>query len=47
MFAICNLSAIPMRLEPSDRSEIVSQVLFGEHFEIIEKVKQCSKIKLH
>jgi hypothetical protein len=47
MFAICNLSAIPMRLEPSDRSEIVSQVLFGEHFEIIEQVKQWSKIKLH
>jgi hypothetical protein len=47
MFAICNLSVIPMRSEPSDRSEIVSQVLFGEHFEIIEQDKQWSKIKLH
>ena len=36
MFAICNLAIIPLRAEPSDRSEIVSQVLFGEHFEIIE-----------
>ena len=47
MFAICNLAIIPLRAEPSDRSEIVSQVLFGEHFEIIETQKQWSKIKLH
>jgi hypothetical protein len=47
MFAICNLSAIPLRFESSDRSEIVSQVLFGEHFEILEHNKQWSKIKLY
>jgi len=47
MFAICNLAIIPLRAEPSDRSEIVSQVLFGEHFEIFEMQKQWSKIKLH
>ncbi|WP_395044527.1 NlpC/P60 family protein [Flavobacterium sp.] len=47
MFAICNLSVIPIRIEPSDRSEIVSQVLFGEHFEILELNKQWAKIKLH
>ena len=47
MFAICNLSSIPLRLEPNDRSEIVSQVLFGEHFEILEKENQWFKIKLH
>lgn len=47
MFAICNLSTIPLRFEPSDRSEIVSQVLFGEHFEILEQHNQWSKIKLH
>ncbi len=47
MFAICNLSSIPLRIEPNDRSEIVSQVLFGEHFEVVEKDKQWSKIKLH
>lgn len=46
MFGICNLAIIPLRSEPSDRSEIVSQVLFGEHFEILEQVKQWSKIKL-
>lgn len=47
MFGICNLSIIPLRLEPNDRSEIVSQILFGEHFIIIEKDKQWSKVKLH
>ena len=46
MFAICNLAIIPLRAEPSDRSEIVSQVLFGEHFEILEIQKQWSKVKL-
>jgi gamma-D-glutamyl-L-lysine dipeptidyl-peptidase len=46
MFGICNLAIIPLRFEPSDRSEIVSQVLFGEHFEIIEQHNQWSKIKL-
>ena len=47
MFGICNLSIVPLRIEPNDRSEIVSQVLFGEHFEIVEQNKQWSKIKLH
>jgi gamma-D-glutamyl-L-lysine dipeptidyl-peptidase len=46
MFGICNLAIIPLRAEPSDKSEIVSQVLFGEHFEILEQFKQWSKIKL-
>ena len=47
MFAICNLAIIPLRAEPSDRSEIVSQVLFGEHFEVLLVDKQWSRIKLH
>ncbi len=46
MFGICNLSIIPLRFEPNDRSEIVSQVLFGEHFEIVVIEKQWTKIKL-
>lgn len=46
MFGICNLAIIPLRFEPSDKSEIVSQVLFGEHFEILEQQKQWSRIKM-
>lgn len=44
MFGICNLAIIPLRFDHSDRSEIVSQVLFGEHFEITETHHQWSKI---
>ncbi|MES2811108.1 MAG: C40 family peptidase [Bacteroidota bacterium] len=46
MFGICNLANIPLRIEPSDRSELVSQVLFGEHFTILEQNQKWSKIKL-
>ncbi len=46
MFGICNLAIVPMRAEADDRSEIVSQILFGEHFEIIETSKQWAYIRL-
>lgn len=46
MYGICNLANIPLRIEPNDRSEILSQVLFGEHFEILEQLKPWVKIKL-
>lgn len=45
MFGICNLSIVPLRVEPSDRSEQVSQVLFGEHFTILEKNPKWTKIE--
>lgn len=45
MFGICILSNIPLRIEPNDRSEMVSQLLFGEHFEIIEQQLPWFKIK--
>jgi len=43
-YGICNLSIIPLRAEPNDRSEQVSQVLFGEIFEIIEWKESWVKI---
>lgn len=33
-YGICNLSAVPMRLEADHRSEQISQLLFGESFTI-------------
>ena len=45
MFGICNLSIVPLRFEPSDRSEQVSQILFGEHFTILEKTAKWTKIE--
>jgi len=35
-YGICNLAIIPLRAEASHRSEQVSQVLFGETFEITD-----------
>ena len=32
------LSIIPIRAEPSEKSEMVSQLLFGEYFIIVEKM---------
>ena len=46
LYGICNISIVPLRLEESDKSEMISQVLFGEHFEIIEKQKSWTKIRL-
>jgi hypothetical protein len=34
---ICLLTNAPMRAEPSERSEMVSQLLFGEYFVIVEQ----------
>jgi hypothetical protein len=45
-YGICNLSIIPLRFEPADPSELVSQVLYGEHFKILEQRKKWSKIRL-
>tara|TARA_R110001583_G_scaffold16724_1_gene68400 strand:- start:591 stop:1361 length:771 start_codon:yes stop_codon:yes gene_type:complete len=45
-YGICNLSIIPLRLEPSDVSEMVSQILFGEHFKVLEYRKKWSKIRV-
>lgn len=36
-YGICNLSVIPCREEPSDKSQMVTQLLFGESFRIIGK----------
>lgn len=35
-FGIADLSIIPMRNEKSDRSEMISQILFGEMYQILE-----------
>ncbi|MHA7944967.1 C40 family peptidase [Formosa sp. 3Alg 14/1] len=45
-YGVCNLSIVPLRIEPSDASELISQVLYGEHFKILEQRKKWSKIRL-
>jgi len=43
-YGICNLAVIPLRAEPSSRSEQKSQVLFGEVFEIMEWKNDWARI---
>lgn len=45
-YGICNLSIVPLRAEASDASEMVSQVLYGEHFKVLETRKKWSRIRL-
>jgi hypothetical protein len=45
-YGICNLSIVPLRFETSDTSELVSQVLYGDHFKVLEQRKMWSKIRL-
>ena len=46
-FGICNLSVVPLRADPSDKSEMISQLLFGEPFEILEKKNQWLRVHTH
>ncbi|MFB9108617.1 C40 family peptidase [Flavobacterium gyeonganense] len=46
MYGICNLAIVPVRSEASDRSEIVTQLLFGEHIEILERKNQWARIRI-
>ena len=43
---ICLLTVIPVRREPNDRSEIITQLLFGETCVLIEEDKTSSFIKI-
>lgn len=45
MYGICNLSIVPCRAEPSGKSEMVTQLLLGEHFVILEEKEEWIKIR--
>ena len=45
-YGISQLSIVPMRDAPSDKSEMINQILFGEHFKILEARKKWSRIRL-
>jgi gamma-D-glutamyl-L-lysine dipeptidyl-peptidase len=44
-YGICNLSIAPCRKEASDRSEMTTQLLFGEHFQILEETEKWCFIR--
>jgi len=43
---ICRLSIVPVRKEPSDVAEMVSQLLFGDHYSVIEYTPDRKWIKI-
>lgn len=45
-YGVLSVPVCPLRKEPDDRSEMVSQVLFGEHFTIVDRRGNWLKINL-
>ncbi len=47
-YGICRLAIVPVRAKPSDKSEMVTQLLFGESYKVIEisKDKKWYKIEI-
>ncbi len=45
-FGICNLNSVALRKEPNSKSEMVSELLFGETFHIIDSESKWFKIVL-
>jgi hypothetical protein len=45
VLSICLLSVVPLRKEPAHRSEMVSQLLFGEYADIVGEEESFVKVK--
>ena len=45
-YGISNIAIVPMRIEAVDQAEMVNQILFGEHFKVLEVRKKWSKVRL-
>ncbi len=45
-YGLCNLSIVPLRNEASDRSELETQLIYGDLFQILESRKNWSFIRL-
>ena len=45
-YGISNLSIVPVRTEPRETSEMCTQILFGEHYTILEVTAKWCRIKL-
>lgn len=44
---ICRLSVVAMRANPKSNSELVSELLFGEHYSVLDEKKGMVQIQLH
>ena len=43
-YGICLLSVVPCRKEASNASEMVTQLLFGEHYSVVDQTETWLKI---
>jgi hypothetical protein len=48
-YGVCRLSIVPVRAETSDKTEQVTQLLFGDHYEVIDEAndRKWLRIKGH
>jgi hypothetical protein len=48
-FGVCRLSVVPVRQEANHRAEQVTQLLFGDHYRVLEKSadRNWMKVRLH
>ncbi|WP_225986418.1 C40 family peptidase [Rufibacter sp. LB8] len=44
-FGICKLSLVPVRREPSDKSEQISQLVFGECYEVLQTQEKWLQVR--
>ncbi len=45
-YGICNLSIVPVRVAADHATQLVTQLLYGEHFKVLEKRKHWSKVRI-
>lgn len=45
-FGICYLPLIPLRSEPSEKAEMVTQILFGQLFRLIDSSEEWSRVEI-
>lgn len=45
-YGICNLNCVPVRRENKDTSEMITQILLGDHLKVLEKQKKWSRIRI-
>ncbi|CAN5312450.1 C40 family peptidase [soil metagenome] len=45
-YGICTLSIVPVRIQPAEVSEMVSQLLYGEYFKVLEQRGKWSRIRI-
>ena len=45
-FGVCRLSIVSVRKDPQDTSEQLTQLLFGDHYEVVEKTTDAKWLKI-